>query len=264
MDYEELDNLISALEKAVESTNPQKGYWSEIWSLVKEINSDFRASRYPTRSDKDQAWSRFQGLVANAKERSEENKARIEKNRLEWEQRQEKSKFAREEVQSHASTAMPLSEFEQSMADIIFFPAKLIAEVLLGLVGINTLSALEEKRQELLACNEALQEAWHVFNEQKGDMLPGDRNQAYESLQKAREQLNEAWSRWKETNASLWGQRHHEWEERQRAWEARQTERERNHYLFVEKVDANIAKLEGNLTRAEGALQKQEAHLEKI
>ena len=41
-DYKELDRMISSLEAAVESTNPQKGYWGELWALVKEINLGFK------------------------------------------------------------------------------------------------------------------------------------------------------------------------------------------------------------------------------
>ena len=32
MEYKELDDLIHSLKDAVESTNPQKGYWKELWS----------------------------------------------------------------------------------------------------------------------------------------------------------------------------------------------------------------------------------------
>jgi len=250
MDYNELDNLISSLKDAVESTNPQKGYWNELWSLVKDINSGFKEARYPARDDRDKAWSRFQELVAKAKERGQDNKARIEKNQREWERKQERSRSARENVVSRAERATPLSEFERSIGDIILFPAKLIADALSNLVGINSLSALDETRQELLACNEALQDAWKAFNDNKKEMLPGDRNQAYESLQEARKQLDEAWRRLKDKNASLREQRQREWEE--------------NHHSFVERVKANISKLEDKLAKAESALQNQEAHLEDL
>ena len=250
MEYDELDSLISELEKTVDSTNPQKGYWRELWSLVKDINSGFKETRYPTRSDRDYSWSRFQELVAKAKDRGQENKAMIEQNQRKWVQRQEKSKDAREYIQSRATRAKPLSGLEQGIADIFLFPAKLIADVFMNLIGIDTLSSLDETRQDLLACNKALQDAWQAFNDKKNDMLPGDKNQAYKSLKEAGNQLDAAWAQWKDKNASLRKKKQHEWEEK--------------HRLFVERVKANIVKLEDKLVKAEAALQKQESHLDDL
>ena len=250
MEYKELDDLIHSLKDAVESTNPQKGYWKELWSLVKEINSGFKETHYPTRDDRDKAWSRFQELVTKAKERGQENKARIEQNQRDWERKQDRSRSARNTVISRAERATPLSEFERSMGDIFLFPAKIIADVFTSLIGINSMSSLDETRRELLACNEALQEAWKAFNDNKKNMLPGDRNQAYESLQDASRKLDEAWRQWKERNSSLREQRQREWDEKHRS--------------FVERVNANIAKLEEKLAKAEAALQKQEAHLDDL
>ncbi len=186
MDYAEFDSLIDALQAAVNETDPQKGYWRELWDLVRQVGSGFKGIRYPTREDRDRAWQRFQELVARAKARSEQDQARMTQERREWEQRQEESHRARQAVQSKTAAARPLTSFERDTADIVLLPAKLVAAILLKLVGLELPSQLEEIRQELLACNEALREAWAEFNRQKATLLPGDKNQAFENLQAAR------------------------------------------------------------------------------
>lgn len=111
VEYRELDELISALKNYVEFLNPHKGYWSELWTLVKQINSGFKEVRYPSREDKEKAWALFQGLIKRAKERSEQNKARIRQQEEEWERKKQKSKFTREEIILKAESAGPMSEF---------------------------------------------------------------------------------------------------------------------------------------------------------
>lgn len=264
MDYTQLESLISELEQTVEDTDPQRGYWRELWALVRQIGTEFRDTRYPTREDRDRAYSRFQDLVAKARARSEENQARIEARRSEWERQQDHSRAARDEVQSKAASAHPLSPFERTVADIVLLPIEVVAQILLRLVGIEGPSELEEIRQELLACNEKLRESWRLFNSKKQDLLPGDKHQAYESLQAARQQLDEAWRQWKDAKSSLRERRQREWEQRQRAREVRQAEREEKHQHFVARVEANIAKLEEKLAKATSALERQETHLEEL
>jgi hypothetical protein len=261
VDYNELDDLISALQAAVDETHPQRGYWGELWNLAREVGAGFKGTRYPTRADRENAWKKFQDLVAHAKARSEENRARIAEADRQWEARQEESQWARESIRAKTAAARPLTGLERDIADIVLLPARLIAAILLKLVGIEIPSQLEEIRQELLACNEALREAWAEFNRRKADMLPGDKNQAFEGLQAARSQLDEAWRRWKEAKASLHEQRQREWEQRQRIREARQAEQYEKHQQFVMRVERNIANLEAKLGKATDALERQEVHL---
>lgn len=54
MDYEALDRLITALESSIHDSNPQRGYWRDLWASVREIGAG-----YPTREEREQAWEQF-------------------------------------------------------------------------------------------------------------------------------------------------------------------------------------------------------------
>lgn len=264
MDYSELDRLVSQLEQLVEEANPRKGYWGELWSLVRQTGAGFKETRYPTRDDKDRAWDRYQDLVERARARSEENKKRLELNEREWKKRQVNSESLRDQIQGKAASSRPLTDFERGLGDIFLFPIKMAEAILSQLLGLKTPSELEEIRQELLACNRTLQDAWKTFNDRRSELLPGDRKQAYESLQKARQRLDEAWEQWKAKKSALHEQKQREWVERQRLREERREEKERKHRHFVAKVEAHIEELQGKLAKAESALEHQERHLSDL
>jgi len=264
MDYSQLDDLISKLQQAVEAEDPQKGYWKELWGLVRTVGEGFKGVRYPTRQEREEAWDRFQGIVKQAKARSEECRLEQEKSRKAWEERTARSESATRDITDRIARARPLSEFERTFVEAIFFPAKLVAKVLLTLVGIETPTQLEEIKSELLECNEALNEAWKLFMNAKSELLPGDKQQLYDSLQQAKEKLDEAWSLWKSKKSDFRQHQQREWETRQRNRELRQAEYEAKRSNFIEHVKGNISKLEDKLEKAKSALERQEAHLEKL
>ncbi len=113
MDYHELDRLIDQLTSSVEATDPQKGYWKELWGLAGNIGAGFKGMRYPTREEKEAAWQRFQKLCDKAKARSEQNRQRVEQGNREWDDRKRKSEQARGRVESRAAGARPLSSLER-------------------------------------------------------------------------------------------------------------------------------------------------------
>jgi len=250
LEYRELDDLISSLQNYVELLNPHKGYWSELWTLVKQINSGFKEVKYPSREDKEKAWALFQGLIKRAKERSEQNKARIRQQEEEWERKKQKSKFTKEEIILKAESAGPMSGFQRSFSEIFVLPGKIIADVITGLFGMNDDKDLDDIYKELLECNRALEKGWELFNQNIELMLPGDKNEAYKYLQDARKKLDYAWSQWKEKKTAL------------KVLRKRQVEEK--HALFLERVKCNVAKLEEKLEKAEGALIRQQSLLEDL
>jgi hypothetical protein len=136
MDYSELDRLVSQLERLVEESNPRKGYWGELWSLVRQTGSGFKETRYPTREDREIAWSRYQDLVERARARSEENKKRLEWNEREWKQKQDNSESLRDKIQAKAAGSRPLTDFERGLGDILLFPIKMAEAILSQLFGL--------------------------------------------------------------------------------------------------------------------------------
>jgi hypothetical protein len=264
MGYTDLDRLIDELQTAVENSDPQKGYWKALWNLVREIGSEFKNSRYPTKEGKDSAYNRFQELVAKARDRSEVSRARVNESQREWERREKRSRDLSEEVQSKATGSRPTTTGERALADLIFLPITIIRRIVEDILGVDDRDGLEEIRHELVACNEKLRGAWAAFNEFKKDLLPGDKNNAYQSLQEANEKLNEGWRHWKESMSALQNRRQQEWEQRQRERKTRNAEREGKQRLFFERVENNIEKLEEKLNNARSALERQEDHLEDL
>lgn len=96
--YEDLSSLISRLREMVDDDNPQKGYWKEVWSLIKEISAGFKTTRFPTKQEREDAWNRFQELVQEAKARGEADRARVAEQEKNWDKRKRKSDEARSEI----------------------------------------------------------------------------------------------------------------------------------------------------------------------
>lgn len=264
MEYQELDSLISELHGMVEETSPQKGYWKQLWNLVSEIGTAFKETRYPNRGDKDEAWKRFESLVAQAKARSAENKERIREREQEFERRKNRSERARRTIEGQAAGAKPLSGFERGIADIFLLPLTLAERLLEALIGIKAKSELEQIHDELWLCSQRLKDAWRAFSDSKDAMLPGDKAQVYQTLTKAQERLNLAWDRWKAAKGEFREAQQRAWEAKQREWEERRREREIKHQQFVGRARENIRKLEDKLYNARNALSRHEAHLDKL
>ena len=254
MDYKELDDLIEQLKEAVEEGDPQKGYWKELWALVKRIGAGFKGTRYPSNEDKNKAWSRFRELREQASARSESDRARVEEQKKEWEKRKEQSLKTRCKVEGKSTQARPLSSLERGVGNIILAPLLLVEAILRDIFGLEKLDQIKE---ELLNCNAKMREAWELFNTHKGDLLPGDKAQTYKSLIAAQERLDRAWADWKARNNEFY-------EANREVWKRKQREYEEKHQQFVERVEANISKLESRLGKAKTALERQEANLDKL
>lgn len=163
MEYQELDSLISELQAMIEETSPQKGYWKQLWNLVGEIGTAFKGARYPSRGDKDEAWKQFKSLVVRAEARSAEAKERIREREREFEQRKNRSEWARRTIETKAAGARPLSGLERGIADIFLLPLTLAERLLEAVLGVKAKSELEQIHDELRMCSQRLKDAWGVF-----------------------------------------------------------------------------------------------------
>lgn len=264
MNYLELNSMIDRLQAQVHSTDPQKGYWKELWSVVREVGAGFKGVRYDTKEDKDAAWRRFQELCQAAKVRGDENakemdarKREMEGRQREWEQRKNLSERTRMSIEGRAAGARPLSGFERTIGEMVLLPLTLIEKVVGKLLGIREKTQLEEARDELHHCSAKLKEAWRTFTDHKHELLPADKALCFQTLNSAQERLNDAWSQLKGAQDAFYSARRAAHEEHQREWEAKQHD-------FRDRVSANIDKLEGNLAKARSALSRQESHLDKL
>ena len=257
MDSSDLDELIDRLEGLVHLDHPEKGYWKEVWSLVKEIGGSFKETRYESKADKDLAWDRFQGLCREAKERSSSNQAEIEKRNRDWQERSDRSGSARRRIEVAAGSSVPASGLDKLLGEMIFLPLTLVRRVIDSLLDPSGNSQFDEARAELLQCNATMKRAWDIFKENSRDLLPDDRSKCFEILKEAQDRLNAAWAELKSSQDRFYAERRTAHAEKQREWERRQAD-------FRSHVIANIEKIEGNIDKAENALERKKSHLDKL
>jgi len=247
VEYTDLNDMIEGLRSAVEDDTSQRGYWANLWSLVGNIKARFREVRYPTNAQKQDAWKRLEGLIRQARDRSERERRDRDKKQKAWEEKVARSDQARGRLSSKVAASTPVNELERMIATVVLAPLILLENILRDVLGLEQ---LDEVHEDLKKCSAALRQAWQFFNETKGVLLPAAKHSAYEELSKAQNRLNAAWDRWKDAK-----NRAHE--ERRRAWQARQADRRR-------RIEANIDKLEAKLDKAEGALSRSRAHLSTL
>lgn len=243
MEAAELDSLIDDLESALSDIVPLKTQWRPIWDLIRQIGSSFKGIRYPTPHTREQNWARFQALVQRVKEvQAEENQTR--------ERMGSRSERYKNEILSKAACASPPSGIEEAIAAVLLMPLHIVS------AAINAVlpgPPIDETKETLKACSQALAEGWQLLSEHKDDMLGRDKQVCFEALNAAKETLQYAWDRWKDAQ--------------QEAYEARcrnREEREAKRSGWRERVESNIDDLKQHLERLIGALAHKESHLDEL
>lgn len=244
MDSSEIDGLLDELETTVDSITPLQTKWKPVWDQIRAIAASFKGSRYPSRQEREEAWTRFQSLIGRVREvQAKEDRLRESMSGV-----SERHKY---EILAKARDAIPAGNgFAEGLASVFLAP--------IGLAGalLNRFlpgPQVDETKEMLKACSEALSEGWALLSRHKVEMLGHDKQEAFEALTKAKESLQYAWDQWKEAQ--------------QKAYEARcqaREEREARHTVLRERVESHIEKLEQWLERLLEILTKREAHLEEL
>ncbi len=74
MDYQSLEHAIASLtEQSQQAAQTGRG-WKEVWVTIRAVNEAFRIVRYPTKTDRSEAWDRFQTIIASVKESQDEQR----------------------------------------------------------------------------------------------------------------------------------------------------------------------------------------------
>lgn len=237
MDPSALDGLISKLDGHYRQAVRRDRPWGEVWDEIKQIGSNFKHVRYPTKEEKNYAWERFQGIVESVKETQAEE-------RKQWERKAESSAQLKNQILRQGEYGRPPNAFESGIADMIIGPIKALAELYVDVITLGQLKVeIDEKHEELKHFSGELRKAWNLFNENKDDMLGKDKHEVFQGLREIQEQLDAAWDEWKK----LKGHYH----ETQRS-------------SFRERVHASIEKLESRLENLYGILSKRESHLSEL
>jgi DNA repair exonuclease SbcCD ATPase subunit len=210
---EEIGKLESMIPDGIFSS--EKPDWKSVWGQIRVVGASFKAVKFPTHDEHQEAWEHFQRIVAHVKESQAEE-------HQQWEEKKRESSRYKDEIVHQAELAKPSGPMDD-----------LVLSIATG--GLSTaLSALmgpfDEIKDELMSCSEHLKQGWALLNEHKENMLGQDKKEAYNALYQAQEQLNQAWVDYKR--------------ERQQAFDDSHTERQRKHDEWVTRIEANIDKLE--------------------
>lgn len=200
MNHVELDDLIDRLDHDVNGFSffeKNGDFWSEAWGRVKQISSSFKAVRYPTLKEKNEAWGRFQEVVETMKKDAERRRQERESRK---EQRERDSMRALQQVLNEAGRAWPwpdgLVEAMKmftgiKLAEVMFEFAEMVID---EIMGIKPKSEADRRRQELVECSRHMGEAFRLFGHLKGEMTGEGRVQAFDFLNKVKIELERAWA----------------------------------------------------------------------
>ena len=120
---------------------------------------------------------------------------------------------------------------------------------------------IDERKGELISCSKSLKEGWAYLTKNKGQMIRGDKDEAFQALTRASESLSVEWEDWKKAR-DIAVEKYRA--EQQAAWEQRQ--KERNERLaqkeaWEERMRENRSKLEDRLEHLGGVLEHKKRHL---
>src|SRR4029077_2173551 len=75
-----LDAQISELENLIENAVSEPRLWKEVWNMIRAIGAGFRETRYPSKREREAAWSRYQVIVEGVKATQERERTESEQN----------------------------------------------------------------------------------------------------------------------------------------------------------------------------------------
>ncbi len=240
MESDRLNQLIEALEDAVDSANPLKTKWRPIWEQIKRISVAFKDTRYPTRNERQERCNHFQSLVQKVKKMQAEERDK-------WDEKSHVSKRHKDEILSCAAAATPsgpLSDFIFSLVTLPVLPVKA------ALNAILPGGEIDEKHEELKSYSRKLREGWDLISEHKDEMTGHDKKEAFQALKEAQESLNAAWESWKQSKSQT-----------KKAWDEHFRAKRED---FEDRVRNRIATHKESLEKLYSVLSKCEAHLDDL
>ena len=240
---DKIESLLDSLENLLYEAEKGQAKWKEVWYKIKNIGKEFKVSSFPTRQERQNAWDRFQSIIAEVKERQEEAKK-------EFNRKLRDSEYHLDEINSYASRATPSSEGADFIMHLV--TGGLTAYIKAGIDAI--LGSFDERKYELQKCNEAMKDGWSYFSANKSEMFGKHKREAFEALRNASDELNDAWDNWKVEKQNAFDRYHEE----------RRAEKEAKHEAWEDRMRANHSKLEDRLNRLESALDRRRSILSDL
>src|SRR5690606_7589262 len=72
MDWQDILTDINQLERLVEKYDEQSRNGKDIWTLKNQIFESFKSTRFPTKEERQDAWSRFQSIITELKNKQDQ------------------------------------------------------------------------------------------------------------------------------------------------------------------------------------------------
>jgi hypothetical protein len=253
MDWNDLDRLIeqfgSMVAVATASFRYEQPDWKVIWSKSTEIQNGFREARYPTRQQRDDAWTRFSTLRQEASGRADRD----------HDERRSQSEYHRDIILHQIDSAGPTTLVLFGDPDIA--EMKHLGQVLneaRKMLSANKAEMLGEHKQECFTRIQDVQEshdAWWVHLKQirsteRRDRIRSNLEENHERHRKASDALDSYRSRadaLRAKIASAWNP----------SWAEGASER-------LAEIEEKIEDIEESLERIEDWIQKDEERLEDL
>lgn len=249
----QLSGLIDGLNALADAAEGNKEKRIEFWSEVKNIETLFRDSRFPTPKDRQDSWKQFQAIIGRVKAAQQQAKEAFDK-------RLSQSEYHLSQLRSFAERATPSSE----LADVIIALCTGGLSVVLKAGLEALLGPFDERKMELQRCEEARREGWAYLTQHKMEMIGTHKKEAFDALRNAEESLRTAWDTWKRAKQDALDQFH---AEKRATWEARQAEKQERlakREAWEERVREQISNLEDRLERLEGVLAHKRSHVSEL
>lgn len=239
--YEDVLRHIDRLEAMIPSGLFASDTWDfrAIWKQIRETGAAFKGVRFPTRSEHEEAWTRFQDLVQKVKKKQDERRSKFD-------QRRRSSEELRDSLIRRSEGALPDSGLGDAILAIATGGVSLLVEATLDAL----LGPFDKRKEELLRSSRALKAVWGEFSSRKGELLGDDRNTVYQALKNVQGRLDNLWGAYKA--------------ERQGAMDAFHQRKRKRHEEWRERVLANIRKNQERKSRLEGVLEHKRGHLESL
>ena len=152
-----------------------------LWAQIKAVQGAFNEARFPTREEHQEAWTSFQNLVDQVKEKQAKNRA--------------ESAELRDQIVGKAERIPPIDDRWAKF----FFALGTMGVGLVLLEVIESLVGVSDSRKEALQnANKDLQELRDLAKAQNDNLLREDKDKVYQALRSANERLQEAWDQWKQ------------------------------------------------------------------
>jgi hypothetical protein len=220
MDHNELDSSISGLGERVTNMFIRKDgdFWKGAWSEVRRIGGSFKEVRYPTGSERQAAWERFQKIVEGMKQQREEHHRKNE-------ERAEDSASVCREIESLGRMADPSAgAFEDFLLTISGIKPMAAAGrgVLEGAGLVASKDWVRERKNQLQELNKASKRAWEFFEDNTMRLIPQDRAKCFETLKEISDRIQKEWAEWKRVSGSAREERAAHFKNREAEFERKQ------------------------------------------